>query len=77
MKWVFLALGLLVTTPLAGQGYAQTLAVGDGEVIVGESLSETAPGYVYVYRKDSGKAGPRSNDSKLQTLPSGTTSAER
>jgi len=56
VKWVFLALGLLMTTPLAGQGYGQSLAVGDGEVIVGESLSEAAPGYVYVYREDSGGA---------------------
>ena len=56
MKWVFLAFSLLMTTPLAGQGYGQSLAVGDGEVIVGESLSEASPGYVYVYRRDSGRA---------------------
>ena len=45
-----------MTTPLVGQGYGHSLAVGDDEVIVGESLSETAPGYVYVYRKDSSGA---------------------
>jgi hypothetical protein len=45
-----------MATPLAGQGYGQSLAVGDGEVIVGESLSETSPGYVYVFRRDSGGA---------------------
>ena len=56
MKWVFLAMSLLAATPLAGQGYGQSLAVGDGEVLVGESLSEASPGYVYVYRKDSGGA---------------------
>ena len=56
MKWVHLALGLLMTTPLSGQGYGHSLAVGTGEVIVGESLNEAAPGYVYVYRKDSGGA---------------------
>ena len=56
MKWAFLALSLLMTTPLAGQGYGQSLAVGDGEVIVGESLSEASPGYVYVFREDSGDA---------------------
>ena len=56
MSWGLLALSLLMTTPLAGQGYGHSLAVGDGEVIVGESLSETSPGYVYVFRKDSGGA---------------------
>jgi choice-of-anchor B domain-containing protein len=56
LKWVFGALGLLMTTPLAGQGYGHSLAVGDDEVIVGESLSEATPGYVYVYRKDSSGA---------------------
>ncbi len=55
MKWV-LALSLLAATPLAGQGYGEALAVGGGEVIVGESLSEETPGYVYVYRKDSSGA---------------------
>jgi len=54
--WVFLVLSLLLTTPVAGQGYGQSLAVGDGEVMVGESLSETSPGYVYVFRRDSGGA---------------------
>ncbi len=49
-------MSLLAATPLAGQGYGQSLAVGDGEVLVGESLSEASPGYVYVYRKDSGGA---------------------
>ncbi|MCH7892209.1 MAG: hypothetical protein IH921_11970, partial [Gemmatimonadetes bacterium] len=56
MKWALLALTLLMTTPLAGQGYGQSLAVGDDEVIVGESLSESSPGYAYVFRKDSGGA---------------------
>ncbi len=54
VQWVFLALGFFAASPLAGQGYGQSLAVGDDEVLVGESLSEAAPGYVYVYRKDSG-----------------------
>ena len=56
VKLAFLALSLLSATPLAGQGYGQALAVGGGEVVVGEPLSETSPGYVYVYRKDSGAA---------------------
>ena len=54
VKLAFLALSLLSATPLAGQGYGEALAVGGGEVVVGEPLSETSPGYVYVYRKDSG-----------------------
>jgi choice-of-anchor B domain-containing protein len=56
VRWVFLALSLFTTAPLAGQGYGQALAVGEDEVLVGESLSDSAPGYVYVYRKDSGGA---------------------
>ena len=56
VKWVFLTLGCLPVVPLAGQGYGESLAVGGGEVIVGESLNETSPGYVYVYRRDSGGA---------------------
>ena len=56
VKWVFLALSLLSEMPLAGQGYGEALAVGGGDVVVGESQDETSPGYVYVYRKDSGGA---------------------
>ena len=56
VKWALAASTLLMTTPLAGQGYGQSLAVGDDEVIVGESLSESSPGYAYVFRKDSGGA---------------------
>ncbi len=52
MKWVLLALSFLPATPLTGQGFGESLAVGGGDVIVGESLNETSPGYVYVYRKD-------------------------
>ena len=54
VKWVFLASSLLAAAPLAGQGYGRSMAVGNGEVIVGESLSEAAPGYAYVYRRNSG-----------------------
>ena len=56
MKWIGVALSVLMATPLAGQGYGQSVAVGDGQVIVGESLNTMAPGYVYVYRKDDGGA---------------------
>ena len=54
MIWTAVAVSVLMATPLAGQGYGQSVAVGDGEVIVGESLNKMAPGYVYVYRKDVG-----------------------
>ena len=54
VKWVFLALSLLSETPLAGQGYGEALAVGGGDVVVGEPLDETSPGTSTVYRKDSG-----------------------
>ena len=55
VKWGFLALSLLTAASLAGQeGWEVSLAVGGDEVMVGESLNETSPGYVYVYRKDSG-----------------------
>ena len=56
MKWMGVVLGMLVATPLAGQGYGESVAVGDGEVMVGEALNTMAPGYVYVYRKDAGGA---------------------
>ena len=52
MIWTGVAVSVLMATPLAGQGYGQSVAVGDSEVIVGESLNTMAPGYVYVYRKD-------------------------
>ncbi len=56
MKWIGVTASLLVATPLLGQGYGQSVAVGDSEVIVGESLNTMLPGYVYVYRKDGGGA---------------------
>ncbi len=56
VKWMGVALSVLMATPLAGQGYGQSVAVGDGQVIVGESLNTMAPGYVYVYQKDAGGA---------------------
>jgi len=56
VKLALWALSLSTAAPLSGQGYGQSLAVGADEVLVGESLSEAAPGYVFVYRKDSGGA---------------------
>jgi len=50
------ALSVLMAAPLAGQGFGASVAVGDGQVIVGESLNTMAPGYVYVYKKDAGGA---------------------
>ena len=55
MKWMGLVLSILASTPLAAQGYGQSVAIGDGEIFVGESLNTMAPGYVYVYR--SGGSG--------------------
>jgi len=54
VKWMGLALSLLVATPLIGQSYGESVAVGGGQVIVGESLNTIAPGDVYVYEKDAG-----------------------
>ena len=42
--------------PAAAQGFASSVAVGEQDVFVGESLNERTPGYVYVYRKDDGGA---------------------
>jgi choice-of-anchor B domain-containing protein len=54
-RWILLAAVMVVVVvaqPLAAQGYGQTvLATGD-ELLVGESLFATQPGYVYVYRRD-------------------------
>jgi choice-of-anchor B domain-containing protein len=36
----------------AAQGFAQAVALGDAEVLIGESLNPAAPGFVHVYRKD-------------------------
>ena len=38
----------------AGQGFGSSAAVSAGDVLVGESLNERYPGYVYVYRKSGG-----------------------
>jgi len=46
-------LSSLDARPLAAQGYAESVAAGDGEVFVGESLNSRRPGIVYVYRKGS------------------------
>ncbi len=42
------------TSPATAQGYGASAAVGAEDVLVGESLNERAPGYVYVYRKGDG-----------------------
>ena len=50
MKWMGLALSVLVAAPLSAQGYGQSVAIGEGEIFAGEALNTQAPGYVYVYR---------------------------
>ena len=42
-------------TPAHAQiSFGRTVAVGDGEVFIGEPGNQATPGYVYVYRPDSG-----------------------
>jgi len=49
----FIGLALVLpAVPAAGQGFGQTVLVAGDELLVGESLYTTRPGYVYVYRKD-------------------------
>jgi len=50
--WISVIVGVHIPTTVAGQGYGQSVAVSDDEIFVGESLNETSPGYVFIYRKD-------------------------
>lgn len=43
---------LVATAPVAAQGYGASATVVGTDAIVGESLNEARPGYVYVYRND-------------------------
>ena len=51
--WVGLMSGLLIPSTINAQGYGQSVAVGEAEIFVGESLNESSPGYVFIYRKDA------------------------
>ena len=52
---LFASLAILATASQgAAQGYGTSAAVGDEDVLVGESLNERGPGYVYVYRRTAG-----------------------
>ncbi len=52
---VVFAIFTFVVTPANAQiGFGRTVAVGDGEVFIGEPGNQATPGYVYVYRPDSG-----------------------
>ena len=54
----FLCLFLVTVTPAQAQrGYGRAVAVGDGEVLVGEPANQMSSGVVYVYRRDG--AGTR------------------
>jgi len=44
----------IATPALAQISYGRAVAVGDGEVFVGEPGNQATPGYVYVYRRDGG-----------------------
>jgi len=46
------AVAAIAAGPLAAQGFGQSVLVAGDEVLVGESLFSTRPGYVYVYRRD-------------------------
>jgi choice-of-anchor B domain-containing protein len=48
----FLSLFLLVVPAHAQSGYGQAVAVGDGDILVGESANRMSSGVVYVYRRD-------------------------
>lgn len=45
---------LLQPGQAAAQGFGSSAAVSAGDVLVGESLNERDPGYVYVYRRSEG-----------------------
>ena len=45
--------GLLIPSSISAQGYGQSVAVGEAEIFVGESLNESSPGYVFIYRKEA------------------------
>ena len=46
-------------------GFSSAVAVGDGEVLVGESGNNMIPGIVYVYRMDEGGAGSWTEAARL------------
>lgn len=48
------ALLVAPAAPTSGQGYGTSAAVAGGDALVGESLNERVPGYVYVYRAGDG-----------------------
>ena len=52
IPWIGLALVLLMPLNITAQGYGQSVAVGEKEIFVGESLNESSPGYVFIYRQD-------------------------
>ena len=60
MKKLFLRIGVLVglvsfaTPAFAQMGFGRAVAAGDNEAFVGEPGNQATPGYVYVYRPDSG-----------------------
>lgn len=51
---VFAIFTFVGTSANAQIGFGRTVAVGDGEVFIGEPGNQATPGYVYVYRPNSG-----------------------
>jgi choice-of-anchor B domain-containing protein len=54
----------LSASPLLAQGFGQSVLVAGDEILVGESLFATRPGFIYVYRKDG--SGRWTESGKLQ-----------
>ncbi|MFQ5678723.1 MAG: choice-of-anchor B family protein [Gemmatimonadota bacterium] len=50
MAWACAALSLTFA-PLHAQGYGRAVALGEGEVFVGEARNDLGPGTVYLYRR--------------------------
>lgn len=70
----FLFLFLVTVTPTQAQrGYGRVVAVGDGEVLVGEPANQMSPGVVYVYRRD----GAGNWTESAQLMASDATAGDR
>ena len=55
LSTIAFAIFTVVVTPAHAQiGFGRTVALGDGDVFIGEPGNQATPGYVYVYRPDSG-----------------------
>ncbi|MHC4717869.1 MAG: choice-of-anchor B family protein, partial [Planctomycetota bacterium] len=69
----FLFLFLLVAPAHAQSGYGRAVAVGDGEILVGESANQMSSGVVYVYRRDGAGAWTET----AQIIPADAAAGDR